>query len=295
MRISGLLLLSAAYLGTAIGAQAQPVSPTIQDSADRLSAATNLFKGVTGGPELGSRYTCPDNKKKSAIREKMVQFLLDRPEAYKSDRMVEMRKKHGSDEAYLRNLPDNVLENKAVSGGWQGGSLGFTPCTPYPPTTVKFSAPFNPDYETNVLKSGTNIHPDSSYGLGGSALVVMSGLNPYDLMAAGIASASSRYHDFPTKNLDVVTTQAAYQLFLGAKAYNEDGSTLHITGATDPHKIPQSPNLSQVDTFAFGFTNQSNYTPTFQTKTADLFTPQASLTRQNISLLVKVPWNVCAP
>ncbi len=157
------------------------------------------------------------------------------------------------------------------------------------PTTLKVIAPFNPDYETNVLKSNQNIYPDTSVGFGGAFQVITRGAAPYDLVGASVQSASVRYNKFNSTNLDAIITQGVYQHFIGAYSYLQDGSTVPITPPSrdkSPDKSPYEPaqGLTTVDTIALGFLNQTAYTPTFSLETVDLFTPQVTLSRQNISL-----------
>src|SRR5262249_1846096 len=62
--------------------------------------------------------------------------------------------------------------------------LPVKPCEPKYVTefeqtkTIKITAPFTPDYESNVLKSPTNIHPDTSYGFGGTVQYAAGGARP---------------------------------------------------------------------------------------------------------------------
>ena len=167
------------------------------------------------------------------------------------------------------------------------------------PTTFKVIGPFNPDYETNVLKSNQNIYPDTSLGFGGALQVITGGVGPYDLVGASIQSASVRYNKFYATSLDAIITQGVYQHFIGAYSYLQDGSTFEITPPSPddkcPNKCPNKPaqGLVTVDTIAFGFQNQTAYTPTFHLETVDLFTPQVTLSRQNISFTGADPNYVC--
>jgi hypothetical protein len=153
------------------------------------------------------------------------------------------------------------------------------------PRTVKISFPFNPTYETNVLKSDSNVHSDGSLGFGGSVLVTGPGFAPYDVVGFNVSSASARYSAFPSKSLDALTEQGIYQIYLGG--YHNDG----ITNGTpiDP-KYGQIPNLLTVDTLALGFVNQTAYLPGYRVETADLFTPQFTLARSNMAL----SGNICS-
>jgi hypothetical protein len=143
------------------------------------------------------------------------------------------------------------------------------------PTTLKFSLISNPTYETNVLKSNQNIHPDTSLGLTGSGLFTTHGFRDYDIIAFNAQSASARYTNFPSRSLDAFTVQGLYQFFLDAQ--NANGKPI------DPSK--DNLNMISYDVLVIGFVNQTSFVPTYRAETADLFTPQATLARQNIGLL----------
>jgi hypothetical protein len=144
------------------------------------------------------------------------------------------------------------------------------------PRMVKISFPFNPTYETNALKSNTSVHPDTSVGFGGSILVTGPGIEgrSYDVIGFSASSASARYSNFFAKSFDSLTEQGIYQIFLGAH---------HIDGTTIDFKKEEVANLLTVDTLSLGFLNQTAFMPGFHGET-DLFTPQATLARQNIAL-----------
>jgi hypothetical protein len=153
---------------------------------------------------------------------------------------------------------------------------------------MKVSFPFNPTYETNALKSDANAHPDWSLGFGGGILVTGPGLDgrPYDVVAFNAQSASARYSAFPSKSLDTLTEQGIYQIYLGA--YHPDWSPIDA-------KSGQITNLLTIDTLALGFVNQTAYLPGYRVETADLFTPQFTLARQNIPLSRDVCQTLPAP
>jgi hypothetical protein len=165
-------------------------------------------------------------------------------------------------------------------------SISFN-CKPQP-RGVKISFPFNPTYETNVLRSDANSHPDWSLGFGGSVLVTGPGLadRPYDVVGFNVSSASARYSAFPSKSLDTLTEQGIYQIYLGA--YHPDWSPIDA-------KSGQITNLLTIDTLALGFVNQTAYLPGYRVETADLFTPQFTLARQNIPLSRDICQTLPAP
>jgi hypothetical protein len=156
------------------------------------------------------------------------------------------------------------------------------------PTNVKFIFPFNPTYETNVFKSNTNVHPDTSFGFGGGWQVVTGvgdhGERPFDLVALSVGSASSRYTAFPSQSADVLTAQGFYQYFLGA--YRGDGTLIVLppAGAQAPAELIKLEKMITVQTVAVGIVNQTAFVPTYLHEKADFFTPQVTFARQNISL-----------
>jgi|GEM_PF-2932637 len=159
-------------------------------------------------------------------------------------------------------------------------------CGKRQPVTVNINFPFNPTYETNILKSGNNSSSGESAGFGGNFLIT-TGIDgrPWDLVALSGAEASARYTPTFSPSFDSLTSQAAYQIFLHAYGYDPD----HKTFVDD--LVPGSPKLAMTpasmitfDTLTFGLQNQSAFTPTFKAEKADLLTPQVTLSRQNIGL-----------
>jgi hypothetical protein len=159
--------------------------------------------------------------------------------------------------------------------------------------TIKVSAPFNPTDETNVLRSNLNNSPGTSWGYGATLqafLPVTTGSPPkgnFDVVGFSAQSQSVRYEQFPTKSFDSITTQAAYQHFLGASGYQSDrlGHLVSVPVSPDTliKDIPPA-GLITVDSAAFGFQNQTVYTTAFSKESVDLFTPQITLNHQNQDL-----------
>jgi hypothetical protein len=155
-------------------------------------------------------------------------------------------------------------------------------------TAAKIIVPSNPTYETNVLKSNANNSRGMSFGLGGTFQVTAPGLmpeqRPFDVVGFSAGSQSVRYDPFPSRSVDTATTQGAYQFFIDAFGFQRNGeSVANIDGHTDKGLIPPV-NMITVDTVSFGFQNQTVFTPTFHAETVNLFTPQVTLSRQNMSL-----------
>jgi hypothetical protein len=161
-------------------------------------------------------------------------------------------------------------------------------CRVEQPTNVTLSLPINPTWESNVLRSPANNSPGYSLGFGGGATVTTAGLEgrPFDLVASSVSSASARYPNFPSKSFDSITQQAAYQIFLEGFYYAADGKEKEFGSKLEniPKDLPAA-NRVTFDTLSFGFQNQTAFLPGLRTETVDLFTPQITLGRSNISLL----------
>ena len=95
------------------------------------------------------------------------------------------------------------------------------------PTTWKLTAPFNPSYESNALKSNAVANSDINYSFGGTGQVVVGGHGVYDLLGVSIQSQSVRYDKFVTKSSDAITTQAFYQFFLGG-SFDKNGEVKNV-------------------------------------------------------------------
>jgi hypothetical protein len=159
-------------------------------------------------------------------------------------------------------------------------------CPTKQPTNVVFNFPINPTYESNVLKSSSSIDNGGSFGFGGGVQITTAGLEsrPWDLIAFSATSASARYVGFPAKSVDAVSEQWAYQIFLHAIYYPDHQHPADIYDPAHPPKDQLYIGTMTVDTLSFGVINQTAYTPGLRRETADLFTPQFTLARQNISL-----------
>jgi hypothetical protein len=230
--------------------------------------------------------------------EKAVQVLT----AVKSQRLLRAQKLNttaralsakevkGQAEAAARDcFREETPECKA---DFKAASLSFTPITVNPtvdrqPTKIKFTFPLNPTYETNVFKSNTNIHADTSFGFGGGWQVVTGvgekGERPFDLVVLSASSASSRYNAFPVQSADVATVQAFYQHFLGA--YGADGTLIFSEAGKNVSSgsVP-AVGMMTIDTVAVGAQNQTAFTPFYSKEKANFFTPQVTFARQNINL-----------
>jgi hypothetical protein len=148
---------------------------------------------------------------------------------------------------------------------------------------AKLSIPFNPTDESNVLKSNLNNSPGTSLGLGGSLQLFLPAARELDVIGLSVSEQSVRYGQFTSKSFDAVTTQAAYQLFLSACGYKSNGERDCPIDSHKPQDIPPQ-NMITIDSVAFGFQNQTVYTPTFHSESVDLFTPQVTYNVQNLPI-----------
>jgi hypothetical protein len=294
MRTIGALLFAATTIGAVFEAAAADVATLNNNIQPQSEAAAGVFKTLpNAGPNDPN---CSVTKKPTGRRSPLTESDID---ALKDEEAIALANK---------GIQMKVLPRTTIEGGEHARrvlkrnpralatiSLQIDFCHPRQPLNVKFSAPFNPSYDTNVLKTNTNPHTDTSYGLGGNVLITSGGFNDYDVMGVSIGTVSSRYHAFPAKSVDVVTTQGVYQLFLGARGYNDktDTQVPDINRNLEPDEIPPG-GLITYDTLGFGLVNQTNYVPTFQTRASDLLSPQITLALQNLPLLDPKN-NVCQP
>jgi hypothetical protein len=152
------------------------------------------------------------------------------------------------------------------------------------PTKVKVSFVGNPTYESNILKSGNNSSHGGSAGFGSSALLTTAGVRPLDLIALSVTEGSSRYSRFFSQNTDAINSYIAYSAFLHADGYTQDGKFISYVDPDKPSvRVPEQ-NLATIDTLAFGFQNQTSFAPTFHKEKINFFTPQFTLSSQNINL-----------
>lgn len=250
-----------------------PNSTTVPASADEY----RIFAGrVPFRPELNPKPgECPPTDKQ--IIDFVVQKVLPQT-AEQRMRPLDLYSLLGTDPDRLREIVTRILKTTPrpriqIPPNWK--------CTRGQPTGVKASFTFNPTYETNALKTGSNSSKDFSAGFGGSVLVTtgVGEQRPYDLIFLNAQSASSRYVTYSSKDLDVFSTQAAYQYLIGAYYYDKSGQSIFV----DRTHLPSSSAVTY-DTASFGVFNQALFTPTFRTKSADLFTPQFTVGRQNLDL-----------
>jgi hypothetical protein len=207
---------------------------------------------------------------------------------------VELSKKNPN--LFIEKHPDFLQNHPEFSAQ-------FTPIPPNlscriigQPINVSLTLPLNPTWESNVLKNPSNNSPGFSAGFGGSATITTGGLEgrPFDLAIYNVSSASARYPNFFSKSLDAITEQAAYQVFLGGSYYGTGGkyNAIGSTGDNLP-KTPPAANVVTYDTLSVGFQNQTAFLPGLRPETADLFTPQVTLARSNISLFGAALNNIC--
>jgi hypothetical protein len=275
---------TAALFGSVAPGQAQ-VDPNIQTQANILSAPIVLLPlappDTPEGPRLNAalskelRVAGPCRPTEARARKEFDRILGERPPN---------EKPHGLDTANAPLLtiydklsqPEKERARKNLSAPLP---INFQDCHGQP-TTLRASLVVNPTYETNALKTGVNGSSDGSFDAGGG-LLVTTGLGetrPYDLIFLNMQTASARYATYSAKGIDTFTAQAGYQYLIDAYYYN-DGKSLIV----NKDNIPGNKAVTY-DTVSFGFLNQTTYEPNFRKGTADLFTPQVTLGRQNFGL-----------
>jgi hypothetical protein len=280
-------------LGAATGEARAQVDPNLQSRINTFSPPITAVEIAPQAPPAGAfsliekttGTRCPPKS-----RDEIAGLLEQSPQfrAWSISRAVAQKKIAARD--FNTAATSQVVHEAAqrcVNGGdksllscFKAAALPIQPVNwtcPVQPTTLKFTFVANPTYETNVLKSNQNIHSDTSLGLNGTGLFTTAGLRDYDIIAFIAQSASARYTNFPSKSLDTLTVQGLYQFFLDG--HTENG--MSVKGA-----LPSDTNTNRItyDVLAIGFVNQTAFVPTFQMETANLFTPQATLARQNIGL-----------
>jgi len=288
----------AVLVGASSQAQAQ-VNPNIQTQLDIILPPI-LVQPLTGPvtPELDKIYIQAANKcvifdeRSKQFAARFLNFNLNLKRDF-HDVTAENLKRDFHDvtaedvknalEMYYGNASSR---NSAKFRGFAAAVPPLTDCKIRQPVTAKVSFPFNPTYETNILKSGNNSSPGESAGFGGSMQVtagVGNGDRPWDLVTIGGGEASTRYTPKFSPSVDGLSSQVQYQMFLHAYGYNPDTKMpVKDIDPTSPYIPPTG--MITFDTLTFGYQNQTAFTPTFKAEKADLLTPQATLSRQNIGL-----------
>ena len=149
---------------------------------------------------------------------------------------------------------------------------------PTQPTTVKFIFPIGPSYESNATKSDALPHADTSIALGGGFQYTRQGIGNLDVIGVSAGTTSTRYSHLTGNSLDILTTAAQYQLFLGAY-YNGSSKPLDLSrGST------LSTGLISFNTLTFGLQNSTAFAPTFKAESLNLLTPTVVYSWQNLPL-----------
>lgn len=154
---------------------------------------------------------------------------------------------------------------------------------PTQPTTVKFSFPSGPTYESNATKSNTAARSDSSVSFGGGFQFTTQGFRNLDVIGISAGTSLVRYARLADKSFDTLTGSAQYQLFLGA--YDVTAKMLDLSRGSN---LP----TGQVtfNTLTFGLQNSTAFSPIFHTETVSLTTPTVVYSWQNIPF----DGNLCA-
>jgi hypothetical protein len=271
----------AAALGSTVQAQAQ-VDPNLQTQSDIVSAPFSLR--APSAPQVAVSAPAPTSRSDAR---KVFKRAIERSKL-QAKNVKTLTAKDSNDAAREANrcveTPSAMAACRDKLAAFISRSEEFVAfispspviiANPTQKTTVKFTFPFNPTYETNVFKSDLNVHPDTSFGFGGGVQLTTAGARDYDIIAFSAGSASARYFAFPSQSLDVFTIQGAYQFFIGA--YDGNGRQIDL-------KKPPSQNMITIDTIAVGVQNQTVFVPTYHIEKADFLTPQVTFARQNISL-----------
>jgi hypothetical protein len=296
----------AANLGLSLQAQAQ-VDPNIQSRLDILLPPISA-QSPTGGVATEPGKTFITTKKTSgcALTEELRgvaaklrwlkwqnELLTDKNARVLTEReiaqsLTEQEIKQTIEE-YLNGQANYTDEQRKLAEKSIAPVKLNPNCPIRQPIKVQLSFPFNPTYETNILRSSNNGSPGESAGFGGTMLVtagVGDGSRPWDIVAFSGGEASTRYTPNFSPSVDGLSSQASYQLFLHAYGYNVDNNG-HKTFVDN--LVPGSPNMPQpgmitFDTLAFGVQNQTAFAPTFRFEKSDFLTPQVTIARQNIGL-----------
>jgi hypothetical protein len=286
----------AANFGSSLEAQAQ-VNPNIQTQLNivspplqtMLAQPENSSQMLTAFKKNGST-KCPTPNTGNSDLDSVIYSTTKLSSADRDKLRTSVHAKSSESIADLVAKPGMVAVLKETLINIH--KFQFAPVTPKfecnyrQPSTVKISAPFNPTYETNILKSGNNSSPGESAGFGGNVLVTTGVKDrPWDLVALSASEASARYTPNFSPSFDSLTSQAAYQMFLHAYGYDPKSGAFvdNLNPKTDVKNLPPT-GLITFDTLAFGYQNQTAFTPTFKAEKADLLTPQVTLGRQNIGL-----------
>jgi hypothetical protein len=285
-RVSGVCIVvtaTAAFFGSVVSGQAQ-VDPNIQTQANILSAPLTTVPLVPVQPvteiskthaealkKIGITGPCPPTKEqvKAAVDQVVHESKANDPRFN-----MEALEKASTLQILTLFKPKEMARVKFLAT-----PPNFLYCHGQP-TNLRASLIVNPTYETNALKTGVNGSPDESFAAGGSVLVTagLGDKRPYDLIFLNMQTDSSRYATYSAKGIDTFTAQAGYQYLIDAYNY-KDGNALPINLGNVPGN-----KAVTYDTVSFGFLNQTTYEPNFRKGTADLFTPQVTLGRQNFDL-----------
>jgi hypothetical protein len=313
--VSGSFFEASAQVDINIQSRTQPYTPSLVPSISDVQQITDntgaclsdsvfvliLFRGAglkLGQLPPGVRDDSPDPKKNS-----LVTYLGKNPQVA-SKLLADFFESH-PDQSVIKEAvrryyspPPHKVVTKSPDG--RTANLKFVqPPAPTPfcksSTITKLSIPFNPTSESNVLKSSLNDSPGTSLGFGGSLQVFAPGLRKFDVIGLSAQDQSVRYNSqFLSKSFDAVTTQAAYQYYLGATGFKSNGEPSGpIESNTKPQDIPPQ-NMMMIQSVAFGFQNQTVYTPSFRSESVNLFTPQVTYNLQNLPLGGK-PCDVAIP
>lgn len=146
---------------------------------------------------------------------------------------------------------------------------------PTQPTSISFTFPSSPIYESNANKSNRLGRSDSSVSFGGGFTITTQGFRNLDVIGISAGGSLVRYARLADRSFDTLTGSAQYQMFLGA--YDISAKMIDLTHGSN---LP----TGQVtfNTLTFGLQNSTAFAPTFRAETTSLTTPTVVYSWQNI-------------
>ena len=175
-------------------------------------------------------------------------------------------------------LPINIKPSKKKALALPVGPPNLKPGpgdAPTQPTTVNFTFPSSPIYESNANKSNTFGRSDGSVSFGGGFTVTTQGFRNLDVIGISAGTSMVRYARLSDRSFDTLTASAQYQMFLGA--YDVSAKMIDLT-----HGSYLPTGQVTFNTLTFGLQNSTAFSPMFRAETTSLTTPTLVYSWQNI-------------
>lgn len=175
-------------------------------------------------------------------------------------------------------LPINIKPSKKKVLALPVGPPNLKPGpgdAPAQPTTISFTFPSAPIYESNANRSNTLGRSDASISFGGGFTVTTQGFRNLDVIGISAGTNLVRYARLSGNSFDTLTASAQYQLFLGA--YDVSSKMLDLT-----HGSLLPTGQVTFNTLTFGLQNSTAFSPVFHAETTSLTTPTLVYSWQNI-------------